>query len=127
VPDAILIDPLLAAFDVPELNTSFPLPPCVPLFVVIMHIAPVLEHVPSPERNSIAPPVLSELSPEAKVSAPPLPLVPLPTLRQTPPPRPLVAALEPIVTDPQLPPQAVPDAKKSLPLDPEQPELAVQK
>ena len=105
----------------PELKTSRPLPPLVPLFVDITLIDPLLVAVPSPDSTVVDPPLHVPLRPDGTASTPPTPLVPLPTHIRREPPRPVVPAQDPTFTMPLFPVLADPELKDSQPLDPAAP------
>jgi hypothetical protein len=109
--------------DEPELKTSAPLTPVVPLFALRIVTTPLDVDVPSPLLRLTAPPVCTVLRPAEACTDPPTPLVPLPTVISTMPARPSVDTPVPISIEPELPPLAVPVLKISMPLTPVVPEL----
>jgi len=56
--------PLFPALALPELNTSMPLTPETPAFMLRMVTMPLLDAVPSPLERLNAPPVWTTLRPE---------------------------------------------------------------
>mgnify|MGYP004284218933 CR=1 FL=1 len=58
-PEPRISAPLLPFFELPELNTSAPLTPLTPEFVLRIVITPLVVAVPSPAATLTAPPVLA--------------------------------------------------------------------
>jgi hypothetical protein len=107
--------------ELPELNTSIPLVPASPEFMLLIVIMPLVVSVPSPLAIRTAPPVFTELRPANPCNEPPTPLVPLPTVSNIIPDRPSVAAPVPILRPPLLPLLLLPELNISMPLVPSSP------
>jgi hypothetical protein len=63
-PDPRISAPLFPVFDEPELKTSAPLTPVVPLFALRIVTTPLDVDVPSPLLRLTAPPVCTVLRPD---------------------------------------------------------------
>ncbi len=115
--------PLFPLLEEPELNTSDPLLPATPAFMLRMVTVPLLEAVPSPLDKLRTPPDAAVLRPESTCTLPPTPQVPLPTVTRIMPPRPSVTAPDPSTTAPLFPLLEDPELNTSDPLPPAIPAL----